>query len=289
MGESIKFESKQIVLSEAEGGYKVDTKTFLFSPSYEKRNEYSADEVISAMNSRYDKTQPYSTGVHNGLWLLKQLVQKTKADFVVCFWHSNIKGDYMTIYLKGTSVFEFATGKSSDKHGWRVLGDQILQNAFTIEGDRVSTYQYGSYDKIEEIANKIVYMFNDGFKRAYGQIFTNSFYKNLRQEVADAESIWKAMRPAIEKAYDELWKASRKFNGLELGSPNLNVARKRVELRFNQPRWMRHPNEYGGYEKLLMNQDYEALMSSFDVLHNLLNDAAKKLNMEVVIAASFND
>jgi len=136
---------------------------------------------------------------------------------------------------------------------------------------------YQSISKHDELLNDILFIFND-YKRVNGVEFSPKTASAIAKSNAKITDDWKKIKPKMDKMYDEAWNAAKAVSR-EIGikMPQLILKDKEVFYYTNEPRSMRHPNEYGdSAQKLLASKEYAKYEKIQANLSDLLQKFATK-------------
>ena len=150
---------------------------------------------------------------------------------------------------------------------------------------------HGSYQSIsnfEEFMADIVGVFKD-FEIVNGEPF------DLKGAIANEKArkkvvaAWNKLEPKVEKQYDIAKEAARNAHrGISIRMPYIRSAEKRVYYKTDEPRELRHPDEYGdrAYD-ILDGKDYIKYEKAQAKISDLIEPFCKKHGYEFVWAASW--
>lgn len=150
---------------------------------------------------------------------------------------------------------------------------------------------HGSYQSIsnfEEFMSDIVGVFKD-FERVNGQPFDLKGAIAAEKIRVKAVAAWRKIEPKVEKQYDIAKEAARNAHrGITIRMPYLRSAEKRVYYKTDEPRELRHPDEYGerAYD-VLDGKDYTKYENAQSKISDLIEAFCKKHGYEFVWAASW--
>ena len=150
---------------------------------------------------------------------------------------------------------------------------------------------HGSYQSIsnfEEFMSDIVGIFKD-FERVNGQPFDLKGAIAAEKIRVKAVAAWRKIEPKVEKQYDIAKEAARNAHrGITIRMPYLRSAEKRVYYKTDEPRELRHPDEYGerAYD-VLDGKDYTKYENAQSKISDLIEAFCKKHGYEFVWAASW--
>lgn len=150
---------------------------------------------------------------------------------------------------------------------------------------------HGSYQSIsnfDKFMADVVGVFVD-FERVNGHPFdlkgAIAAEKARKKVVAD----WNKLEPKIEKQYDIAKENSRKAHrDIIIRMPYIRSAEKRVYYKTDEPRELRHPDEYGDYaDKILSSKEYIKYENAQAKISDIIDPFCKKHGYEFVWAASW--
>ena len=150
---------------------------------------------------------------------------------------------------------------------------------------------HGSYQSIssfDEFMSDIVGVFKD-FERVNGQPFDLKGAIAAEKIRVKAVAAWRKIEPKVEKQYDIAKEAARNAHrGITIRMPYLRSAEKRVYYKTDEPRELRHPDEYGerAYD-VLDGKDYTKYENAQSKISDLIEAFCKKHGYEFVWAASW--
>lgn len=136
---------------------------------------------------------------------------------------------------------------------------------------------YKNISKSDEVLNDILFIFKD-YKRVNGVEFSPKTASAIAKSNAKITDDWKKLKPKIDKIYNEAWDAAKKVSR-EIGikMPQLILKDKEVFYYTNEPRSMRHPDEYGdSAQKILSSKEYTKYEKIQANLSDLLQKFATK-------------
>lgn len=150
---------------------------------------------------------------------------------------------------------------------------------------------HGSYQSISnfnKFMEDIVGVFND-FERVHGKPFDvkTALAEFKAQDKIRAE--WAKLEPKIDKQYAIAKENAKKVSGwIELRSPRLSIADKAVYYKTDEPRELRHPDEYGdSADRMLNSKEYIKYENAQAKISDLIEPFCKKHGYEFVWAASW--
>jgi hypothetical protein len=150
---------------------------------------------------------------------------------------------------------------------------------------------HGSYQSIsqfDKFMEDVVGVFND-FERVHGKPF------NVKTALAEFKAqdkiraAWNKLEPKIDKQYAIAKENAKKVSRwIELRSPRLNVGDKAVYYKTDEPRELRHPDEYGdSADRMLGMKEYDKYEKAQAKISDLIEPFCKKFGLEFVWAASW--
>ena len=151
---------------------------------------------------------------------------------------------------------------------------------------------HGSYQSIsnfDKFMSDVVGIFND-FERLHGRPFD---MKTALAEFKANDKIraaWSKLEPKIDKQYAIAKENAKKVSGwIELRSPRLSIADKTVYYKTDEPRELRHPDEYGdSADRMMSMKEYTKYENAQAKISDLIEPFCKKFGLEFVWAASWN-
>jgi hypothetical protein len=150
---------------------------------------------------------------------------------------------------------------------------------------------HGSYQSIsnfDKFMSDIVGIFND-FERVHGVAFD---VKTALAEFKKQDKIrkeWAKLEPKIEKQYAIAKENAKKVSGwIELRSPRLSMGDKAVYYKTDEPRELRHPDEYGdSADRMMSSKEYTKYENAQAKISDLIEPFCNKHGFEFVWAASW--
>ena len=150
---------------------------------------------------------------------------------------------------------------------------------------------HGSYQSIsgfDKFMEDIVGVFND-FERVHGVPFDvkTALAEFKKQDKIRAD--WNKLEPKIDKQYAIAKENAKKVSGwIELRSPRLSIADKAVYYKTDEPRELRHPDEYGdSADRMMSSKEYTKYENAQAKISDLIEPFCKKHGFEFVWAASW--
>lgn len=151
---------------------------------------------------------------------------------------------------------------------------------------------HGSYQSIsnfDQVMADIVGIFND-FERVHGQPFDvkAALAQFKAQDKIKAE--WAKLEPKIDKQYAIAKENAKKVSRwIELRAPRLDMGKKAVFYKTDEPRELRHPDEYGdSADRMMSSKEYTKYENAQAKISDLIEPFCKKHGFEFVWAASWS-
>jgi hypothetical protein len=150
---------------------------------------------------------------------------------------------------------------------------------------------HGSYQSIsnfDEFMSDIVGVFVD-FERVNGVPFDLKGAIAAEKIRVKAVAAWRKIEPKVEKQYDIAKEAARNAHRqINIRMPYIRSAEKRVYYKTDEPRELRHPDEYGdrAYD-IIDGKDYAKYEAAQAKISDLIEAFCKKHGYEFVWAASW--
>lgn len=205
----------------------------------------------------------------------------------------------VTIALRGKSysqqIFKFSSSNSTRQPNYSFTtmfnGTIKPSDPGTRETDFDMGTIHGSYQSIsnfDKFMEDIVGVFND-FERVHGKPFD---VKTALAEFKAQDKIkadWAKLEPKIDKQYDIAKENAKKVSRwIELRSPRLSISNKAVYYKTDEPRELRHPDEYGdSADRMLSSKEYIKYENAQAKISDLIEPFCKKHGYEFVWAASW--
>ena len=147
---------------------------------------------------------------------------------------------------------------------------------------------YQSISRFDEFMSDIVGVFVD-FERVNGGPF------DLKGAIANEKArkkvvaAWNKIEPKVEKQYDIAKEAARNAHReISIRMPYIRSAEKKVYYKTDEPRELRHPDEYGDYaDKILSSKEYTKYENAQAKISDMIEDFCKKHGYRFVWAASW--
>ena len=151
---------------------------------------------------------------------------------------------------------------------------------------------HGSYQSIsnfDKFMSDIVGIFND-FERLHGKPFDMKVALAEFKANDKIRAAWSKLEPKIDKQYAIAKENAKKVSGwIELRSPRLSIADKTVYYKTDEPRELRHPDEYGdSADRMMSMKEYTKYENAQAKISDLIEPFCKKFGLEFVWAASWN-
>ena len=249
----------------------------------------------------YKGTYNFGKGIKLAEYLRKNmpggLANKMKATVYRSAWNY---GENLTVTIKlkagDKEIFSFSSANSTRQP--RYSFSDIFKGTIKPSNPGKPIYKdwgmgviHGSYQSIsnfEEFMSDIVGVFKD-FERVNGQPFDLKGAIAAEKIRVKAVAAWRKIEPKVEKQYDIAKEAARNAHrGITIRMPYLRSAEKRVYYKTDEPRELRHPDEYGerAYD-VLDGKDYTKYENAQSKISDLIEAFCKKHGYEFVWAASW--
>ena len=249
----------------------------------------------------YKGTYNFGKGIKLAEYLRKNmpggLANKMKATVYRSAWNY---GENLTVTIKlkagDKEIFSFSSANSTRQP--RYSFSDIFKGTIKPSNPGKPIYKdwgmgvvHGSYQSIssfDEFMSDIVGVFKD-FERVNGQPFDLKGAIAAEKIRVKAVAAWRKIEPKVEKQYDIAKEAARNAHrGITIRMPYLRSAEKRVYYKTDEPRELRHPDEYGerAYD-VLDGKDYTKYENAQSKISDLIEAFCKKHGYEFVWAASW--
>ena len=204
----------------------------------------------------------------------------------------------LTIALRGnsynTEVFKFNSNNSTRQPNYsfsKLFNGTIKPSDGKVEDEWGMGIVHGGYQAIssfDKFMDDVVGVFKD-YKRVNGKEFDMKVA--LAQFKAGAKILdeWKRLKPRIEKQYEVAKASGRKAHrNIEIRLPYIRTAEKKVYYKTDEPRELRHPDEYGerAYD-IIDGKDYAKYEAAQAKISDIIEKFCKKHKFEFVWAASW--
>ena len=249
----------------------------------------------------YKGTYNFGKGIKLAEYLRKNmpggLANKMKATVYRSAWNY---GENLTVTIKlkagDKEIFSFSSANSTRQPTYSF--SDIFKGTIKPSNPGKPIYKdwgmgvvHGSYQSIsnfEEFMSDIVGIFKD-FERVNGQPFDLKGAIAAEKIRVKAVAAWRKIEPKVEKQYDIAKEAARNAHrGITIRMPYLRSAEKRVYYKTDEPRELRHPDEYGerAYD-VLDGKDYTKYENAQSKISDLIEAFCKKHGYEFVWAANW--
>ena len=151
---------------------------------------------------------------------------------------------------------------------------------------------HGSYQSIsnfDKFMEDVVGIFND-FERATGHPFDLKAAIAAEKIRSKAVADFRKIEPKFMKQYNVAKEAARSAHrDIQIRAPYIRSAEKRVYYKTDEPRELRHPDEYGDYaDKILSSKEYAKYEKAQAKISDIIEAFCKKYGYEFVWAADWN-
>lgn len=251
---------------------------------------------------QYKRQSNFGKGILMAEYLRKNmpggLANKMKARVYRNAWNTGGNLD-VQIELKAGSQKIFSFGSANSTRQPRYSFSDIFKGTIKPSEPGKPIYKdwgmgviHGSYQSIsnfDEFMSDVVGVFKD-FERVNGEPFDLKgaiANEKAREKVVAA---WRKIEPKVEKQYDIAKENSRKAHrDIIIRMPYIRSAEKRVYYKTDEPRELRHPDEYGERaDKILNSKEYTKYENAQAKISDLIEPFCKKHGYEFVWAADWN-
>jgi len=276
-------------------------------PLFEQGEDYTLRQFIKIAKKSAEGKESYKgsynfgKGIKLAEYLRKNmpggLANKMKATVYRSAWNY---GENLTVTIKlkagDKEIFSFSSANSTRQP--RYSFSDIFKGTIKPSNPGKPIYKdwgmgvvHGSYQSIsnfEEFMSDIVGVFKD-FERVNGVPFDLKGAIAAEKIRVKAVAAWRKIEPKVEKQYDIAKEAARNAHrGISIRMPYIRSAEKRVYYKTDEPRELRHPDEYGerAYD-VLDGKDYTKYENAQSKISDLIEAFCKKHGYEFVWAASW--
>lgn len=249
----------------------------------------------------YKGTYNFGKGIKLAEYLRKNmpggLANKMKATVYRSAWNY---GENLTVTIKlkagDKEIFSFSSANSTRQPTYSF--SDIFKGTIKPSNPGKPIYKdwgmgvvHGSYQSIssfDEFMSDIVGVFKD-FERVNGVPFDLKGAIAAEKIRVKAVAAWRKIEPKVEKQYDIAKEAARNAHrGISIRMPYIRSAEKRVYYKTDEPRELRHPDEYGdsAYD-VLDGKDYTKYENAQAKISDIIEAFCKKHGYEFVWAASW--
>lgn len=249
----------------------------------------------------YKGTYNFGKGIKLAEYLRKNmpggLANKMKATVYRSAWNY---GENLTVTIKlkagDKEIFSFSSANSTRQP--RYSFSDIFKGTIKPSNPGKPIYKdwgmgvvHGSYQSIssfDEFMSDIVGVFKD-FEGVNGVPFDLKGAIAAEKIRVKAVAAWRKIEPKVEKQYDIAKEAARNAHrGISIRMPYIRSAEKRVYYKTDEPRELRHPDEYGdrAYD-VLDGKDYTKYENAQAKISDIIEAFCKKHGYEFVWAASW--
>lgn len=249
----------------------------------------------------YKGTYNFGKGIKLAEYLRKNmpggLANKMKATVYRSAWNY---GENLTVTIKlkagDKEIFSFSSANSTRQPTYSF--SDIFKGTIKPSNPGKPIYKdwgmgviHGSYQSIssfDEFMSDIVGVFKD-FERVNGVPFDLKGAIAAEKIRVKAVAAWRKIEPKVEKQYDIAKEAARNAHRhITIRMPYLRSAEKRVYYKTDEPRELRHPDEYGdrAYD-IIDGKDYAKYEAAQAKISDLIEAFCKKHGYEFVWAASW--
>ena len=271
---------------------------------FDSETYYTISKVLSIARKSKECKEEYKreTNFGSGLQMAERLKKEfPKIQFRCRVYRSawNYGGNLcLAIDLRGKSykheVFKFQSNNSTRKPNYsfaKLFNGTKKVSTNEVEDEWGMGIVHGGYQSIssfDKFMDDVVGVFKD-YKRVNGVEFD---MKTILAGFKVNDKIlaeWTRLKPRIEKQYDIAKASARKAHRrIELRMPYIRTAEKKVYYKTDEPRELRHPDEYGesAYD-IIDGKDYAKYEAAQAKVSDMIEKFCKKHNFEFVWAASW--
>lgn len=271
---------------------------------FDSETYYTISKVLAIARKSKECKEQYKreTNFGNGLQMAERLKKEfPKIQFRCRVYRSewNYGGNLcLAIDLRGKSwkheVFKFSSNNSTRRPNYsfaKLFNGTKKVSTNEVEDEWGMGIVHGSYQSIssfDKFMDDVVGVFKD-YKRVNGVEFD---MKTILAGFKVNDKIlaeWTRLKPRIEKQYDIAKASGRKAHRrIELRMPYIRTAEKKVYYKTDEPRELRHPDEYGeSAYNIIDGKDYAKYEAAQAKVSDMIEKFCKKHNFEFVWAASW--
>lgn len=205
----------------------------------------------------------------------------------------------VTIKLSGKSyreeMFSFSSADSTRQPRYSFSpifnGTTKLSNDNKVEKEWSMGVVHGSYQSIsnfDKFMEDVVHVFND-YERVNGVPFSFKSAMKTFKEKAKLRQAWAKIEPKVDAEYKKAKEASRNVSRwIEMKWPRFESDKKTVYFKHDEPRELRHPDEYGdSADKMMSTKDYANYEKHIGKMTDMIQKFCDKFGCEFVWAASW--
>ena len=271
---------------------------------FDSETYYTISKVLAISRKSKECKEAYKRGSNfgNGLQMAERLKKEfPKIQFRCRVYRSewNYGGNLcLAIDLRGKSwkheVFKFSSNNSTRRPNYsfaKLFNGTKKVSTNEVEDEWGMGIVHGSYQSIssfDKFMDDVVGVFKD-YKRVNGVEFD---MKTILADFKANDKIlaeWTRLKPRIEKQYDTAKESGRKAHRrIELRMPYIRTAEKKVYYKTDEPRELRHPDEYGeSAYNIIDGKDYAKYEAAQAKVSDMIENFCKKHKFEFVWAASW--
>lgn len=192
----------------------------------------------------------------------------------------HVKGYEGSIHSNGGTPFMINTGTATHSGGLH-FGEAF--EGLYIEGDKIRTDTVYRSNKTDlksrmELIDKVL----EAYKRHHGKEFNIREWKKEANLQAIKQKAWAKWKTNRFKLYDTCDKHARKL-GVKQSRPTYNWVKNEVHWYNNEPRELRHPDEYN--YTAVNSKEYEKYQDAHHKLYQALEAFAKKVGAKLQVDA----
>ena len=271
---------------------------------FDSETYYTISKVLAIARKSKECKEAYKreSNFGNGLQMAERLKKEfPKIQFKCRVYRSewNYGGNLcLSIELRGKSwkheVFKFQSNNSTRKPNYsfaKLFNGTKKVSTGKVEDEWGMGIVHGSYQSIssfDKFMDDVVGVFKD-YKRVNGVEFDMKTILACFKANDKILAEWTRLKPRIEKQYDIAKASGRKAHRrIELRMPYIRTAEKKVYYKTDEPRELRHPDEYGeSAYNIIDGRDYAKYEAAQAKISDMIEKFCKKHNFEFVWAASW--
>ena len=284
--------------------YDEETRELLFADN----TEYTLRQFIKIAKKSVEGKKAYNgnynfgKGIHMAEYLRKNLpgglANKMKARVYRNAWNT---GGNLQVIIKlkagDQEIFNFSSADStrqprysfSDMFNGTIKPSDPGKPIYKDWGMGVVHGSYQSISNFDKFMADVVGVFVD-FERVNGQPFDLKGAIAAEKLRSKAVAAFRKIEPKFMKQYNVAKESARKAHrDIQIRAPYIRSAEKRVYYKTDEPRSLRHPDEYGdsAYD-ILSGKDYTKYEKAQAKISDIIEDFCKKYGYEFVWAADWN-
>lgn len=243
----------------------------------------------------------FGKGIEMAEMLQKQLSQhKFKCRVYRSEW--NYGGNLcVMIRLSGksynTEMFSFSSNNSTRQPNYSfapIFNGTVKKSSGKVEKEWRMGVIHGGYQSIssyDKFLEDVLHVFND-YERVNGQPFNSKdAMKKMEIDVKIKQEWNRKIEPKLDKVYYEAKNFAQKVDrNIIMRLPQLKMSERVVFFKHDEPRELRHPDEYGESAEIKMSsKNYAKYEKAISKVEEICNKFTKKHKLEFIWAASYNN